>query len=195
MTHWTVPPSSCNVKTLELQGYSLDGSAFAQMLSCVKSLESLNYLHDDSTSSRDPSCLGLSWEIVGQALQPHKMSLKKLRLEDLTNVDDYVRSQPTRTPSEILGSMCDFPQLRDVSAPLHAFITLRGDNTNLAQYLPVTPRPSHLSKVYWLAGWIQSSIGQCQEDRHMLSFGSLDLYLASRKLVFVSDFRLAEAIP
>ncbi|KAH7076538.1 hypothetical protein BKA63DRAFT_593951 [Paraphoma chrysanthemicola] len=118
MTGWTVAESSCNITTLKLYACILDSLAFAKIMSCIKALENLYYMHSTpETLSESTTETKHVWKTIGNALRPHKQSLRTLMLENLDDLDDLLGSS-ILNQSDTLGSLCTFTQLREVDVPL-----------------------------------------------------------------------------
>jgi hypothetical protein len=74
---WAVPESSSNIKELNLWFCLMNTAAIAQILSCVKALESFLFDNELLSTSSMPSIDRESyWSILGDALRTHKRSLR-----------------------------------------------------------------------------------------------------------------------
>jgi hypothetical protein len=73
---WAMPESSSNIKELNLWFCSMNTASIAQILSCVKALESFSFGNELlSTSSMSSIDRESYWSILGDALRTHKRSL------------------------------------------------------------------------------------------------------------------------
>ncbi|KAF1833317.1 hypothetical protein BDW02DRAFT_500944 [Decorospora gaudefroyi] len=140
---WSIPEGTCNIQTLEIEASFIDIAAVTQIISSMKALKSFTYspmTYDwEPFGSEDnpmSSWVAHSWKELGDALRKHSQSLEVMNVSEHTDPEILNLVYPNGRAVGTLGSFKDFPKLRNVTAPIEAFLNVELGQNDLSVYLP-----------------------------------------------------------